>query len=106
MIEGLLDVPVGTEFVVDFGEGQLAVARVVRSHQDQQGLTFETPLVNDGAGGLCTRNRVSPYLLAAGGLPLAQLPPGHFPLAEKADNPMMLSVPRFGTKNLKAKLEY
>ncbi|OJW73561.1 MAG: GGDEF domain-containing protein [Sphingomonadales bacterium 63-6] len=106
MIEGLLDVPVGTEFVVDFGEGQLAVAKVVRSHQDQQGLTFETPLVNDGAGGLCTRNRVSPYLLAAGGLPLAQLPPGHFPLAEKADNPMMLSVPRFGTKNLKAKLEY
>ncbi len=106
MIEGLLDVPVGTEFVLDFGEGQLAVAQVVRSHQDQQGLTFETPLVEDGAGGLCTRNRVSPYLLAAGGLPLAQLPPGHFPLAEKAENPMLLSVPRFGTKNLKAKLEY
>ncbi len=106
MIEGLLDVPVGTEFVVDFGEGQLAIAEVVRSHQDQQGLTFETPLVDDGAGGLCTRNRVSPYLLAAGGLPLSQLPPGHFPLAEKAENQMMLSVPRFGTKNLRAKLEY
>ncbi len=106
MIEGLLDVPVGTEFVVDFGEGQLAIAEVVRSHQDQQGLTFETPLVDDGAGGLCTRNRVSPYLLAAGGMPLSQLPPGHFPLAEKAENQMMLSVPRFGTKNLRAKLEY
>ena len=26
MIEGLLDVPLGTPFVVDFGEGQLAVA--------------------------------------------------------------------------------
>lgn len=103
MIQGLLDVPVGTEFVVDFGEGQLAVARVQRSHQDQQGLEFETPLVDDGAGGLCTRNRVSPYLLAAGGLPLAQLPEGHFPLVENAK---LLSVPRFGQRNLKARLEY
>ncbi|MBS1239336.1 MAG: hypothetical protein H6R45_42, partial [Proteobacteria bacterium] len=34
MVQGLLDVPLGTEFVVDFGEGQLAIARVKRSHQD------------------------------------------------------------------------
>ena len=26
---------------------------------------FETPLVSDGAGGLCTRHRVSPYILAS-----------------------------------------
>lgn len=106
MVQGLLDVPVGTKFVVDFGEGQLAVAEVKRSQQDQQGLEFEMPLVDDGAGGLCTRNRVSPYHLAAAGLPLAQLPAGHFPLAERAENPMRLSVPRFGSKNLRAKLEY
>ena len=104
MIQGLLDVPAGTQFVVDFGEGQLAVAKVERSHEDQQGLSFETPLVDDGAGGLCTRNRISPYALAAAGMPLAQLPPGHYPLAEKAENPQMLSMPRFGQRNLKAKL--
>ena len=106
MIEGLLDVPVGTEFVVDFGEGQLAVARVMRSHVDQQGLEFEHPLVDDGAGGLCTRNRISPYALAAAGMPLAQLPPGQYPLAARAETQgMLLTVPRFGQKNHRAKLD-
>ncbi len=104
MIQGLLDVPVGTQFVVDFGEGQLAVARVERSHEDQQGLAFETPLVDDGAGGLCTRNRVSPYLLASAGMPLAQLPPGQYPLAERAENQQQLAVPKFGQRNVKARL--
>ena len=45
------------------------------------GIEFETPLVSDGAGGLCTRHRVSPYALAAAGMPLAALPPGNYPLA-------------------------
>lgn len=69
LIEGLVDVPVGTEFVVDLGEGQLAVARVRRSRKRQQGLEFEQSLVPDGNGGLCTRHRASPYQLAAAGLP-------------------------------------
>jgi diguanylate cyclase (GGDEF)-like protein len=69
LIEGLVDVPLGTEFVIDLGEGQLAVARVRRSRKRQQGLEFEQPLVSDGNGGLCTRNRASPYQLAAAGLP-------------------------------------
>jgi len=64
-IEGLLDVPVGTRFVIDFGEGQLLTATVRRSMNHQQGIEFETPLVSDGNGGLCTRHRVSPYLIAA-----------------------------------------
>src|SRR3546814_11089072 len=64
-IEGLLDVPVGTRFVIDFGEGQLATAIVRRSMNHQQGVEFEIPLVSDGNGGLCTRHRVSPYLIAA-----------------------------------------
>ncbi len=42
-------------------------------------IEFETPLVSDGAGGLCTRHRVSPYALAAAGMPLAALPPGNYP---------------------------
>ncbi|MFA7585265.1 MAG: EAL domain-containing protein [Novosphingobium sp.] len=80
LVEGLLDVPLGTQFVVDFSEGQLAVAVVRRSAGAMQGLEFEVPLVDDGAGGLCTRNRVSPYALAAAGMPLAALPQGYYPL--------------------------
>ena len=67
LIEGLLDVPVGTQFVLDLGEGQLAVATVRRATHDQQGVEFEEKLVSDGQGGLCTRNRVSPYAIAAVG---------------------------------------
>ena len=64
-IEGILDVPVGTRFVIDFGEGQLATATVRRTMKHQQGVQFEQSLVSDGNGGLCTRHRVSPYLIAA-----------------------------------------
>lgn len=73
MIQGLEDVPVGTQFVLDFGGGQLAVATVKRVMDDTQGVEFEQELVDDGAGGLVTRNRVSPYALAAAGLPLKSL---------------------------------
>ncbi len=69
LMEGLMDIPVGTEFVVDFGEGQLVVATVRRSEGFQQGVEFEQRLVSDGNGGLCTRHRVSPYLLAMASLP-------------------------------------
>ncbi len=62
-IEGLLDVPLGTEFVLDLGGGQLIVATVRRSEGFSQGLEFEQALVSDGADGLCTRHRVSPYQL-------------------------------------------
>ncbi|MXO61885.1 EAL domain-containing protein [Altererythrobacter oceanensis] len=82
-VHGLVDVPVGTEFVVDFGEGQLVVAKVRRSQGSWQGLEFEEPLVNDGGDGWCTRHRVSPYVLAAAGMPLAALPPGAYPLVGK-----------------------
>ncbi|MBO9698129.1 MAG: EAL domain-containing protein [Sphingopyxis sp.] len=65
LIEGILDVPVGTRFVIDFGEGQLVTATVRRSMRHQQGIEFEQTMVSDGNGGLCTRSRVSPYLIAA-----------------------------------------
>ncbi len=75
-IEGLLGVPVGAELVLDLGEGQLVVASVIRSKDAVQGVEFETPLISDGAGGMCTRHRVSPYALAAAGMPLAALGSG------------------------------
>ncbi len=69
MIEGILDAPLGTEFVLDFGEGQLALGKVTRCAKDRLGIEFERPLVSDGNGGLCTSHRVSAYMLAAAGMP-------------------------------------
>lgn len=73
LIEGIYDVPVGTKFVLDLGDGQLAVSTVVRSEEGQQGVVFEQRLVSDGNGGLCTNRRVSPYLMAAAGQPVSFL---------------------------------
>ena len=100
MIEGLLDVPIGTELVVDLGEGQLAVATVRRSQDATQGVEFETPLISDGAEGLCTRYRISPYALAAAGMPLRALPPGSYapPVQASAET----SIPRFMQIDLSA----
>ncbi|MEO6152572.1 MAG: EAL domain-containing protein [Croceibacterium sp.] len=96
MIEGLLDVPLATELVVDFGEGQLAVGVVRRTREATQGLEFETPLISDGADGLCTRHRISPYVLAAHGMPLQSLPAGHYALPPReggsAGRPQFMQV--------------
>jgi diguanylate cyclase (GGDEF)-like protein/PAS domain S-box-containing protein len=83
LIEGIVDVPLGTKFVLDFGDGQLAISTVVRSMGTQQGLEFEERLVNDGNGGLCTSRRVSPYMMAAAGMPISNLPPGYYDDVEK-----------------------
>jgi diguanylate cyclase (GGDEF)-like protein len=69
LIEGLLDVPLGTPFMVDFGEGQFELATVVRSREAYQGIHFERELVSDGNGGLCTRHRFLQHHLAAAGVP-------------------------------------
>ena len=74
MIEGLMNVPIGTQLVLDLGGGQLAVCIARRSKNATLGIEFETPLVSDGAEGLCTRHRVSPYAIEAAGRPLAPLP--------------------------------
>ncbi len=95
LIEGLADVPKATQFVVDFGGGQLAVATVIRSNGDIQGLEFEQPLVDDGSGGLCTRNRVSPYALAAAGAPLKALSAGNYKTM-RGGTLGDASVPQFG----------
>lgn len=93
LIEGLVNVPLGTKFVLDFGEGQLAISTVVRSVGHQQGLKFEERLVNDGNGGLCTSRRISPYLIAAAGMPGTS----HLPSAVNSDNPK--SLPAFSMVN-------
>lgn len=99
-VEGLLGVPEGTGLVLDLGAGQLVVARVIRSQEASLALEFETPLVSDGAGGLCTRHRVSPYALAAAGMPLGSLPPGQYPLlvggSGAASKPQFLQVATMG----------
>jgi EAL domain-containing protein (putative c-di-GMP-specific phosphodiesterase class I) len=86
-IEGLLGVPLGAGLVLDLGGGQLVVCTVARSQDAMIGVEFENPLVSDGAGGLCTRHRVSPYALAAAGMPLTSLPPGDYPLSLLATGP-------------------
>jgi diguanylate cyclase (GGDEF)-like protein len=65
LIDGLLGVPEGTGLVLDLGGGQLAICTVTRVQDAMIAVEFETPLVSDGAGGLCTRHRISPYILAA-----------------------------------------
>ena len=60
------------------------------------GIEFESPLVNDGAGGLCTRHRVSPYALAAAGMPLQSLHEGGAPVevltGNSKSNPQFMQV--------------
>ncbi len=68
-LEGIVDIPIGTDLVIDFGDGQLAVSRVIHSRSEEFGVEFETPLTSDGSGGLCTRHRVSSYTIASAGLP-------------------------------------
>ncbi|WP_234029499.1 bifunctional diguanylate cyclase/phosphodiesterase [Erythrobacter sp. THAF29] len=96
LIQGLADVPKGTQFVVDLGGGQLAVATVIRAMSDTQGLEFEQHLVDDGSGGLCTRHRVSPYALASAGAPLAALSPGNYKGMQGGLLGQQASVPQFG----------
>ncbi|MXO90022.1 putative bifunctional diguanylate cyclase/phosphodiesterase [Pontixanthobacter aquaemixtae] len=69
-IEGIVGVEVGTDLVLDLGEGQLAVCKVIHLTETGFGVEFETHLTSDGSGGLCTRHRVSPYTIAAAGLPV------------------------------------
>ena len=96
LIEGLDNVPKGTQFVVDLGGGQLAVATVIRTNGDIQGLEFEQALIEDGSGGLCTRNRVSPYALASAGAPLEALSAGSYNAMQGGTLGQGGQVPQFG----------
>ena len=95
LIEGIYDVPADAKFVLDFGEGQLAVSTVVRTTACQQGVKFEERLVSDGNGGLCTSRRVSPYMMAAAGISGAMTARGAYAAANVADHPA--GIPVFST---------
>jgi diguanylate cyclase (GGDEF)-like protein len=76
LLDGLVEVPVGSHIMLDFGEGRLAVATVRRANKRQHGVEFGVPLVSDGEGGLCPGHRVSSYLLGMVGLSSASLSGG------------------------------
>ena len=69
LVEGLDDIPFGSQLIIDFGEGHLVFATINRSRNRQQGLVFEEPMVSDGRGGLRAARPVSPYTLQKAGLP-------------------------------------
>jgi hypothetical protein len=100
LIEGIYDVPVGTKFVLDLGDGQLVIATTVRSAACQQGVMFEERLVSDGDHGLCTNRRASPYMLAAVGLTAASSAQGSYSVVDSDKHPA--GIPAFSTMgNLK-----
>jgi diguanylate cyclase (GGDEF)-like protein/PAS domain S-box-containing protein len=69
LIDGIDGIAAQSLIIVDLGEGQLTFARVVRAESSHIGVHFEQPLVDDGAGTLCTRRRISAYAMATVGLP-------------------------------------
>lgn len=77
LIEGIDPLPLQTQVVLDLGEGQLTFARVVRISGRHFAVEFDPELVDDGKGSLCTKARVSPYLLASVGLPRPGDPEKH-----------------------------
>lgn len=100
LIEGIYDVPVGTKFVLELGDGQLVIATTVRSAACQQGVMFEERLVSDGDHGLCTNRRASPYMLAAVGLTAASSAQGSYSVVDSDKQPP--GIPAFSTMgNLK-----
>ncbi|WP_380878971.1 EAL domain-containing protein [Sphingomonas sp. DBB INV C78] len=68
LVEALPEVPIDSQIIMDFGDGQLVAATVRRATKGQHGIEFGSPLVSDGNGGLCTSHRISPYLLGTLGL--------------------------------------
>jgi diguanylate cyclase (GGDEF)-like protein/PAS domain S-box-containing protein len=67
-IEGLIDVPTGTQIILDFGEGRMEMAVVRRVSDRGYGVEFGSTLITSPEGSLTTRKVVSPYLLATHGL--------------------------------------
>ena len=87
-IEGLLGVPEAAELVLDLGNGQMALCRVRRSQAATIAVEFARPLVSDGAGGLCTRHRLSQQDMAKFGL----VPTGVEPAAARGGKPAFMQV--------------
>ena len=55
LIEGLEDVPVGTDFTIDFGERKIVDCTVKRAKGNQIGVAFKDELIRDGDGAYCPK---------------------------------------------------
>lgn len=69
LIEGLDNIPIGSKLIIDFGDGHLTFASLVRSQSRQYGVEFESPLVSDEEGRLRPRDRVPTLRMKSAGLP-------------------------------------
>lgn len=69
LVEGLDNVPIGSKLIIDFGEGQLTFASLVRRQARQYAVQFESLLARDENGRLRPQNRVSRMALRSAGLP-------------------------------------
>ena len=68
LIEGLMEVPIGTDLIIDLGDGRLELAVVRRATPRGFGIEFGQCLVDDGNGNLTTVRVVTPYQLARHGI--------------------------------------
>jgi integrase len=91
LVEGLDDIPFGSQLIIDFGEGHLVFATINRSTNRQQGLVFDEPMVSDGRGGLRTSRPVSPYTLKKAGLP-ALSDDGQLPVPQPDNTAVLQSL--------------
>ena len=92
LVEGLEDVPFGSQLIIDFGDGNLIFATLNRSRDRQQGLAFEEALVFDEDGGFRSPYHVSNYALETADLPKAADP--LCPAVPAADNAEKLAALR------------
>lgn len=67
-VEGLVDIPTGTQVILDFGDGRMEFAIVRRVSDRGYGVEFGFPLIKLPEGGLTTHNVVSSSMLAQRGL--------------------------------------
>jgi hypothetical protein len=98
LIQGIVGVPDGTRFIIDFGERRWMLATVRRSHHDHQGIEFDEALVPDGQGGFRPRYQVSATMLTRTGLVLQR--PSEGGSAQPTHREVRLGLPTFATSGV------
>jgi diguanylate cyclase (GGDEF)-like protein len=98
LIQGIVGVPVGTRFIIDFGDRRWMLATVRRSHHDHQGIAFDESLVSDGQGGFRPRYQVSATMLSRTGLVLQR--PAEGGGMQPTHRDVHLALPAFATSGV------